>query len=537
MAQLVPSDGKPLAFRVDDGMGKAGLDVAHRLAHVLPVEAFPRTFERIHQGEGQSLLDHRRGVAVSDTRKLVAAGERVEVGVVLLLREVQLRDVLAILLGRHAEDDLAAEPARSGDRLIEHLRAVGGADEKDVVARGAEDRNPQLETGAVEPDLARQKQAVQADVHEPPAHLLEVARVVDPVHQHEQRVQAQLAAAEHPSHATGSAAAHSTPARAEGVELVDEDDAAAPALGAALRCAHRHEHVEGVHAEEHALEGRAGRDDDRHVHRRSDAFRQHRLAGARRTDHEHAALALASGPDVVAALLHEGEDAAHLFDRGSLTPDVLDPHLVVGLAGVDVVAADAPINEEGAEEKHEVGDHDHEEVGKLRDRGGDQAGQRDQRVQRVKAVEEKRDEEVNGEESRHRSDTAPEQGPVGLECALVGIRLRRDPLAENQPSLEQREKPAADEHRDDGVNEGPRDAELQRDIRERKRGGANEDREDPEDDHGKSLYGLRFRTARNTTTARPMAITTSPMLYTSGTGYSAIQSPSRFRLVSGPITV
>src|SRR5439155_20880609 len=89
---------------------------------------------------------------------------------------------------------------------------------------------------------------------------------------------------------------------------------------------------------------------------RRDAFRQHGLAGAWRSDHEHAPLALATGAHVVPTLLHQRQDPAHLLDRRLLAADVFDLDLVVGFSRIHVIASDPLVDEECSEEQHEVGD-------------------------------------------------------------------------------------------------------------------------------------------------------------------------------------
>src|SRR5207237_434485 len=85
----------------------------------------------------------------------------------------------------------------------------------------------------------------------------------------------------------------------------------------------------------------------------------------------------------------------------------------------------------------------------------------------------------------------------------------------------------------DRVDKRPRHPQLECDVRERERGGADEKGEDPEDDHGgvNSLYTLGFRTARNTTIAIPTPISTSPGLLASGDGVREIHLPRRFSWV------
>ncbi len=60
MAELMSSDGDLVAFRVLDRYREAGLDVAHRLANVLPVEGFARILERVKERQRKHLLDVRR---------------------------------------------------------------------------------------------------------------------------------------------------------------------------------------------------------------------------------------------------------------------------------------------------------------------------------------------------------------------------------------------------------------------------------------------------------------------------------------------
>src|SRR5262249_58817607 len=119
------------------------------------------------------------------------------------------------------------------------------------------------------------------------------------VHLSEQHVEAQREAAEHSAEtAHPAAAAHAAARLPEGVELVDEDEAAAPAPGLLLGGADHGPDRDHVHADEHAVEGGTGADDYRCVKCRGDALGEHGLAGAGGPDHEHAALALAARVDI-----------------------------------------------------------------------------------------------------------------------------------------------------------------------------------------------------------------------------------------------
>ena len=91
------------------------------------------------------------------------------------------------------------------------------------------------------------------------------------------------------------AAAERLPAHADGVDLVDEDDAlAAPLAGEALRLPRQVADDDRVDADERLGEAGAGDRHERRVESGRDRLRQHRLAGARRAEEEQAALALAA---------------------------------------------------------------------------------------------------------------------------------------------------------------------------------------------------------------------------------------------------
>src|SRR5205807_6814066 len=153
-------------------------------------------------------------------------------------------------------------------------------------------------------------------------------RVVDAIHQDEKHVQAHHAPAHHPHHSAAhhSAAGHTTTSRGEGVDFVDEDDAAAPCLGL-LACGPNHQvDADRIDAHEEHCERAAVRDVDRDVERGCNRLGKHRLAGARRPDHEHATLALAAGLHIEPAVLDQLQDPPHLADRRLLATHVFDVH-------------------------------------------------------------------------------------------------------------------------------------------------------------------------------------------------------------------
>jgi len=199
------------------------------------------------------------------------------------------------------------------------------------------------------------------------------------------------------------------------------------------------------------------------VHRRRNAFCEHGLASAGRSDHEHTSLALAAGAHVVPPLLHQRQNPAHLGNRGLLAADIFDLHLVVRFSGIHIRTPDAAVYEERAEEQHEVRNHDHKEVGELRQGGCEHARQCTHRIQRTQAVEHEKDCEVDAEEDRQPRHSAPEESAVRLDGSLVLTVFRSDPFAEDKPALEKSQDSAADQHRNDCVDERPTDAQLKSD--------------------------------------------------------------------------
>src|SRR5256885_983382 len=73
----------------------------------------------------------------------------------------------------------------------------------------------------------------------------------------------------------------------------------------------------------------------------------------------------------------------------------------------------------------------------------------------------------------------------------------RHPLPEDERAPDDAQDAAGQQHCDHRVDKRPSNAQLQRDLGEGECRGADEDRKDPEDDHGgvKSLYVFGFRFA------------------------------------------
>ena len=134
-------------------------------------------------------------------------------------------------------------------------------------------------------------------------------------------------------------AAERLAAHADGVDLVDEDDAlAAPLAGELLRLAREESHDQRVDADEGLREAGARDRDERRVEPGRDRLREHRLAGSRCAEEEQASLALTARSLERLARLPERDDPAHLFLRLRLPADVVELDAPLGVARL--VAAD-----------------------------------------------------------------------------------------------------------------------------------------------------------------------------------------------------
>jgi hypothetical protein len=149
---------------------------------------------------------------------------------------VDLEDGHAAAQVRPVEDDLAVEAAGAQQRRVQDVRAVGGGDDDHVGVR------------------------------------------VEAVHLDEDLVEGLLALV------VGAAEAGAALA-ADGVDLVDEDDAGRIALGLVEEVAD----AAGADADEHLDELGAGDGEEGHARFAGDGSGEQRLAGARRPDEEHAA--------------------------------------------------------------------------------------------------------------------------------------------------------------------------------------------------------------------------------------------------------
>ena len=148
---------------------------------------------------------------------------------------------------------------------------------------------------------------------------------------------------------------------AQGVQLVDEDDAGGLGLGllehvADARCADADEHLDEVGAREA---------EERHARLAGDRLGQQRLAGARRADQQHALGNAAAEDLVLFGRAEELDDLAQLFDRlvdaGHVVERDADVFLGVHLAAA---AAEGHRRAGPAQAAHHVEEEHHAQPGR-----------------------------------------------------------------------------------------------------------------------------------------------------------------------------
>ena len=179
------------------------------------------------RGEQRGLVDHVREVGAREAGR--RGGEHVEVDLLVerLALRVHLEDLLAPLAVGAVDDDLPVEAARAQQRGVEDVGPVRRGDQDDVVLQ------------------------------------------LEPVHLDEELVERLLALVVAAAQAGAAVAA-------DGVDLVDEDDAGARLL----RLLEQVADARGADADEHLDEVRAGDREERHAGLAGGRAREERLTGA-----------------------------------------------------------------------------------------------------------------------------------------------------------------------------------------------------------------------------------------------------------------
>ena len=232
--------------------------------------------------EQRRLVHQIREIRAGKARRAARDDRRLDVVAERHLAHVHFEDLLAAAHVGQRHDHLAVEAARAQQRRIEHVGPVGGGDDDDALV------------------------------------------ALEAVHFDQQLVQRLLALV--------VAAAQARAAMpADGVDLVDEDDAGGVLLGLLEHVAH----ARGAHADEHFHEIRAGNGEKRHLGLAGDGPGQQGLAGARGADHEHTFRDLAAKFLELAGIFQEVDDFDD-FLLGFL--DARD----IGEGDVDLILAQEP---------------------------------------------------------------------------------------------------------------------------------------------------------------------------------------------------
>ncbi len=192
---------------------------------------------------------------------------------------MHLEDGLAIAPIRFIDHDLSVEAAGAHERLVEHVGPVRGGHDDDAGVR------------------------------------------VEAVHLDEQLVERVLALVVAADHAVAPARA------ADGIHLVDEDDARRLLLGILEQIAH----AARAHAHEHLHEVGARDGEERHARLARDGLRHERLAGAGRADEQHALRQLAAEPRELLGVLEKLDDLDDLFLCFAQARHVVERDLVLFL--------------------------------------------------------------------------------------------------------------------------------------------------------------------------------------------------------------
>ena len=246
------------------------------------------------RGQQSRLVDEVGQVGAGEARRAARDHPGVDVGRQRHLAHVHFQDLLAAAHVRVRHHDLPVEAAGAQQRGVEHVGAVGGRDDDDALVG------------------------------------------LEAVHLDQQLIQRLLALV-----VAATEAGAAVPA--DGVDLVDEDDAGGILLGLLEHVAH----ARGADADEHLHEVGARDGEERHVRLAGDGARDQRLAGAGGADQQRAARDAAAEPLELLRIAQELDDllqvglglvhARHVLERD--TAVTLGQQLGLGFAEAHGAAA------------------------------------------------------------------------------------------------------------------------------------------------------------------------------------------------------
>ena len=224
-------------------------------------------------GEQRGFVDEVGEVGAGEAGRAAGDDARIDVGRQRHLLHVHGEDLLAAVDVGARHDHLAVEAARAQQRRIEHVGPVGRGDDDDAFIG------------------------------------------LEAVHLDQQLVQRLLALVIAVAEAGAAMAA-------DGVDLVDEDDARRRFLGLLEHVAH----AAGADADEHLDEVRAGDGEEGHARLAGDGAGEQGLAGAGRADQQRALGDLAAEPGELARVLQIFDDLLELLARLVDAGDVGEGH-------------------------------------------------------------------------------------------------------------------------------------------------------------------------------------------------------------------
>ena len=241
------------------------------------------------------------------------------------------------------------------------------------------------------------------------------------------------------------------PAHADGVDLVDEDDAlAAPLARESLRAAGEDADDDRVDADERGGEAGAGDRDERRVEAGRECLREHGLPGAGGAEEEQPALALAARPLERVAGLPDRDDAPNLLLRLGLAANVRELDAPLRVSRLEPLDLREVHDQERPEEDEEVHDQEERQDHEQRDDLDEERG----------VEEEVEREDDDGDDDRRLHPEPPEPDASSRDDVFLAQLLALEPEEARS--------------RDQPVEEDVDDAAEAHDERERR-----EDRPEP----------------------------------------------------------